>query len=415
MKKNIEIIKKGGLLLLLIIMAFEVVRSSMRDGDFIGYIRAGRLTLDGAFIYSDYLNTWPPFFSVFCVPFAWLDQLNGTILRGCWTALMIVAFFYCMRISLQWLTNQKLCWPFQSAGVGELSFTSPIVLIPFLILFRFVLDNQTNLQINIFLLLACLLCIKYWSQEKILPASFLLALAIAVKAYPIFLLFFFLFKLQFRLVAWAILMLLIINGIPFLVYGLEDASTYYAHWWNEIASPYPESNHKNQSFNALLRNYLHTDSQKLMVYFNFLDLELSTLKKLGYAIIGVVALYPMYIFGFKMDKKMDINAQLEFAFVFAAICILSPVAWKSNFIFLYPAYLLIYYWVFIKKEALHRPIREGIKVLFFASLFLNIFSSELFIGNYFSDVLESFSCITFGTIFVLIAVVMIYRNKSDLA
>jgi len=196
------LVKKGGVALLLLVMAFEVVRSSMRDGDFIGYIRAGRLTLDGAFIYKDFLNTWPPFFSVFCVPLAWLDQINGVALRGAWTVFMLLTLFWSIRIMTRWLIGKTVAWPFQNKNENSIAFTNPIVLFPFLIMFRFVLDNQSNLQINILLLWMCLLAIDWMIKDELPAAASILALAISIKVYPIFLLFYFGFKKQLPSVDW---------------------------------------------------------------------------------------------------------------------------------------------------------------------------------------------------------------------
>ena len=46
-----------------IFLLAEVARDVMREGDFGGYISTGQLAFNGDFIYSDFRNTWPPFFS----------------------------------------------------------------------------------------------------------------------------------------------------------------------------------------------------------------------------------------------------------------------------------------------------------------------------------------------------------------
>ncbi len=413
-EKRIERIKKGGVILLLLVMLFEVFRSSMRNGDFIGYVRAGKLTLDGLDIYSDYLNTWPPFFSIFCVPFAWLDNLSGVVLRGGWTFLMLLALFWSMRIFLRWITGKNLNWPLQKVSSDEeLSFTHPLALIPFLIIFRFVLDNQTNLQINIFLLWFCLLSIDWWSKDKLIAASLILALAISIKAYPIFLLFFFVFKKEFRMVAWSIFFLAILNGLPFLVYGIETSLNYYAHWWSEIAGPYPQSNIRNQSLFSMLRNYFHNIDSRLIIDPSIGFLPLDLLKKIGYGITGIAAIYPMYLFGMNWNGWLNKKMLMQFAFVFTAMCILSPVAWKSNFIFLYPGYMMIYYYMFWEKIEVTKSKRRLMLLLFYLSILFNVGSSELFSGAYFSDILESLSIITIATILILSLLLMLYPYIQD--
>ena len=67
------------LLLLLMAVSIEYLRDIFGTGDFVGYINAGNNVLNGVDIYGDYLNTWPPLFSIFSVPLALLDNLflNG--------------------------------------------------------------------------------------------------------------------------------------------------------------------------------------------------------------------------------------------------------------------------------------------------------------------------------------------------
>lgn len=400
--------------ILLLILLFELIRSSLRNGDFIGYLNAGNLTLNGQNIYSDYLNTWPPFFSVFCVPLSLLDNLNGTLARGAWTVFTLLSLFLLMRITIRWSHGKRLLLPYKKGNETAIDFTSFLVLVPFLILFRFVLDNLTNLQINLILLWTSVLVIDWFIKGKYSWAGALLALSISLKVYPIFLLLYFVFKREFKLVSWTVLFLIIINAVPFLVYGYEQALQYYAHWWNEIASPYASVQHKNQSFFSMLRSLLTNESPGFDIYINVMDLPIKTLKKVAYGIIIVGALYPMYLFRHKLKNKQDEFALLEYAFVLAAIPILSPLAWKAYFIFLWPAYLLIYYYLYHHSVGMKERTLTILKALYLVSILLNVFSTELFMGPRFSDILESYSCITIGTLLVLAILLVVYKVRRDI-
>ena len=72
------------LILIGIILMFELVRDSMRNGDFIGYLNAGNAVLDGKNIYLDQYNTWPPFFSIFSVILAFFDNLSCVFIKFIW-------------------------------------------------------------------------------------------------------------------------------------------------------------------------------------------------------------------------------------------------------------------------------------------------------------------------------------------
>ena len=418
--KSIEMLKsqkaKNIILgILLLVLFFELIRSSLRNGDFIGYLNAGNLTLNGQNLYSDYLNTWPPFFSVFSVPLALLDKLNGTLARGTWTVLTLLSLFWLMRITVRWVHGKRLLLPYKKGDESTIEFTNFLVLVPFLILFRFVLDNLTNLQINLILLWTSVLVIDWFIKGKHSWAGALLALSISLKVYPIFLLLYFVFKRELKLVSWTVLFFIIINTVPFVVYGYEQAIQYYAHWWNEIASPYASVQHKNQSFFSMLRSLLTNESPGFDIYINVMDLPIKTLKKVAYGVIIVGALYPMYLFRDKLKNKQDEFALIEYAFVLAAIPILSPLAWKAYFIFLWPAYLLIYHYLYHMKTGMKQQKITILKVLYFVSILLNVFSTELFTGPRFSDILESYSCITIGTMLVLLVLLVLYKvRRNDL-
>ena len=50
------------------------------------------------------------------------------------------------------------------------------------------------------------------------------------------------------------------------------------------------------------------------------------------------------------------------------------------------------------------------KGIFYASLMLTVFSTEAFTGGYFSDVLETFGTITFGTIISIVLLIVFHLD-----
>ena len=89
---------------------------------------------------------------------------------------------------------------------------------------------------------------------------------------------------------------------------------------------------------------------------------------------------------------------------------ISPLAWKAYFIFLWLPYLLIYLILFRFDYAISSRKKNIMKGVFFASLMLTIFSTEAFTGGYFSDVLETFGAVTFGTIISIILLVIFHLD-----
>jgi hypothetical protein len=62
MTRKYNTILNALLILVGAIFLYELMRDSMRPGDFTGYVDAGKLVLSDQDIYSDIHNTWPPFF-----------------------------------------------------------------------------------------------------------------------------------------------------------------------------------------------------------------------------------------------------------------------------------------------------------------------------------------------------------------
>ncbi len=406
--------KTVALIISILAILFYVVRASMRKGDFIGYINAGHLTLNGQDIYSDYLNTWPPFFSVFCVPLSLFDDVSSIAIRGVWLVLTLFAMFWMMKITVRWLHQLELVPPFYLVGKKQIAFTNILVFIPYVILFRFLLDNLANIQINIFLLWASVLVIDFFIKKKHTLAGLILAFIISLKVFPIFLLLYFIFKREFKIVGWTFLFLIIFNAIPMLIYGSEQGIAYYAHWWNEIASPFASVQHKNQSFFSMLRSLFRNESPGLDIYLNVMNMELDTLKKVAYGILIIGALYPMYLFRNTLKDRGNAFAILEYTFILTAIPILSPLAWKAYFIFLWPGYLLSYYYLYHDKSDFNLKAKKVLKILFIISIILNVISTDLFVGPYIADLLEVVSSITIGTLILMAILLVIYNEKRHL-
>src|SRR5262249_31703751 len=71
-------------LVALALLVYGIALCVRRSGDFDGYLQVGGLILSGGHAYYEPpvgLNTWPPFFSVFCVPLALLAKVTPYLAR----------------------------------------------------------------------------------------------------------------------------------------------------------------------------------------------------------------------------------------------------------------------------------------------------------------------------------------------
>src|SRR5437773_643156 len=75
-----------------------------RPGDFAGYLTVGELALAGQHVYRAAppgINTWPPFFSLLCVPLALLARPTPYLARGCWIAINFALLWVILRMLTQ--------------------------------------------------------------------------------------------------------------------------------------------------------------------------------------------------------------------------------------------------------------------------------------------------------------------------
>ena len=288
-----------------------------------------------------------------------------------------------------------------------------MVVVPILIMLRYIMDNMANIQINVYLLLGSCLTINFFLKNQANLAGLFLGLIISLKVYPIIFLIFVLFKREFKTAAWTVLFILIFNAIPFLFFGIETAIQHYSFWFEKVAKNSVFSTHRNQSLYAFLIRLLTTEPSG-SISINIAELSAVFVKKITYLIIMIISIIPAFIFRNKIKEKLSFKTIIEFAFIFASIPIISPLAWKAYFIFLWLPYLVIYLILFRLDYNVSLKKNNVMKGMFYCSLILTIFSTEAFTGSYISDVLETFGAITFGTIITNILLVIFHLDYDKI-
>lgn len=410
--------------ILMLGLAYELFRDTFfKTGDFTGYALVGNLVMDGEFIYNQpKINTWPPFFSLVCVPIAILDNFNYYFVRFIWLLGSTIALYYTLSITVQLAFNRKLTiFPLNRENIlteNSVSVLHWAIMVPFIIIFKYILDNLSNIQINIFMMLMALGTIYFFNKKRPGIAALILAFSISLKVYTIFLLLYFVIKREFRLVGYSLIFLTIFTVLPILVYGYEQTIEYYSFWYEHNIAVFADVGHKNQSYFSLIRRLFMHESPGMSgplqqeIYINLFDLSLDRVKKLSYLILAPIGLYVVYLFREKLVKRNGLKAFLEYALILNAIPLLSPLAWKAYFIFLWPSFIMNYIFIFHFKNHLKKTTHLLLKTNFFLGIILTIFSSEVFVGVYFSDILEVYSTIAIGAIIIGLNLILIYKNYS---
>jgi hypothetical protein len=390
-----------------LILSFELVRDSLRNGDFAGYVSAGNLVLEHKNIYASVLNTWPPLFSVFSVILAVGNKVSGVFIRFLWLAGSILSMYFVIKLTTRMILGKTICWGNKD---GAVMFQDGIILIPVLIMLRFLLENLANVQVNTYMLLLACLAVFSFANSKNVLLGIVLALSISLKVYTIFVLFYFIYKRELKPVLWTVAFLLLFNSIAFFVFGFEAATAYYRHWYIEIASIPPTAHHKNQSVFGFMLRLLTSQNPGEGRLVNVMNLNPLTVKYITYGLILLASSFPAYLFRKKLSDKWSQKAVLEYSLVFSAIPMLSPLAWKAYFIFLWFPYLLVYVYLYKADNLLRKKEETFLRFLFLCSIALTVFSAQGIVGWHVSRSLETVSCITIGTAVLMLIQLSIYRK-----
>ena len=381
-----------------LITLFEGIRDVQRAGDFKGYVEAGRAVLDNQPIYENYLNTWPPFFSVFSIPLAWMDSISPLWNRILWLVGSIAAFGFVVLKLDQMLGGERRRWK-------ETLWRTETVLAVLFVL-RFYMDNLSNLQINMYLLAGCLFAWYAHKNGKDILAGLVLALCISLKVYPIFLLLFLPFIRKWRFFSWGLLFCGLFALIPYVVFGISEANTYYIEFYETRILGGPLLTHRNQSLWSFFDGLLTSKSRGLGLNYNLVSLSAEAAKSVSLLII-LLLFSPCLVWLKKTYREGGLEDYMM-CFVLAAMPLLSPLAWKYYFIFLFPAYYVVIR-IWLKGQS-----NLWTRVLIVLSFVLCTLTTDGIWGKAISDVFQLYGCVTFGTMALLTALYQVIQVEHKL-
>lgn len=389
------------------LLIFMSVKGAQSSGDFVGYVYVGEEVLNGRYIYSDMRVTWPPLFALFSAPIALGERLLGPFgVRFVWLLLCLVSLYYVTKITVRILFNQN----FSIQAKDGIAPHNLLIFIPFLLMMKFTLDNISNVQINVFILLASLYSIQLFKEKKEMWSALLLALTISLKVYTIFFLLYFIFKREHSYVLKTILAILFLNALCFVVWGWDLTFEFYRKWI-EMVGYTDIPNHKNQSVFGMFYRYFTFEDPSHNLTMEIFNWPAEFVHKLTYFFVVLVATYPMYLLRNKIQNRNGLKATLEYSLIFTVIPLLSIMSWKAYFIFLWMPMFLVYHILYHSENNLEEKALQRLKIAYVVACILLIVSSEIFTGKRLSDYLEAYSVITIGT--SMIAGILIYLNVNS--
>lgn len=386
---------------LLILTGIECLHWIQQGRDFRNYRMLGELVLSGKHIYRDAIaaSTWPPFFSLWCVPLALLGRISPYLARGLWLILnlLLVGAILKMLVRLVYGTDLK----FHPSRTG-LTLASPEVLWPLLLSGRFILSNFEYLQVNI-VIFALTLAGLYWqSRGRDVLGGSVIGFAAALKVMPALFIPYLFYRRRIRAGLAATLTLVACTLSPVLVFGWGRTAEFLKDW--PRAAPLGWGAHSlNQSIYAMLDRFIGHgitpfNATKATEAFIPFSGEPAVLIMTG-ALIALIVVAGMWLFRGRQSPGSLITLA-EVSAIFIASALFSPLTWKAYLVVLMcPCLLLV---GLIRRRILRAADRRGVIAALAVYFLLAGFTPSGLVGSKIAGILQSLSVVTIAALILLL-------------
>jgi alpha-1,2-mannosyltransferase len=380
-----------------VFVAVGVVAWIRRPGDFAGYLLVGDLALAGRHIYSDAprVNTWPPFWSLLCVPLALLARPSPYLARGLWLALNLGLLVVILRLVTRLVHGRPLT--LTASGPG-LSLAAPEVLVPLLLSGRYVVANLEHLQVNILLLALTLGGLTLAAAGRPVAGGGLIGLGAAIKVMPAAFLVYLAYRRQWRAALAGAVATAALSLSPALVYGWERFRDYVAAWRAAVGAGWG-AGRMNQSVLAMWDRFLgHRMAPFATRGADEVPDSGEPAVRLATALtLVVVAALALRAFG--RGRPAGRARLAEWSVVFVVAALFGPVAWKAYLVvLLLPNALLYAVW---RDPAVDSRTRRAAGGVLLAAFLIGGLTAHGLVGRAVAERLEMTSAVTTATLVLL--------------
>lgn len=368
-----------------------------RAGDFAGYLLVGDLVLAGRDIYLDAprgVNTWPPFFSLVCVPLALLAAPSPLLARAVWILLNDVALLLALWVIVRLVYRRDLSLRAEPDG---LSLVAPEVLVPLLLSYRYVTGNFDHLQINIVIFALALGGLYLQATGREFAGSITLGAAAAMKVMPVAFIPYLAYRRRYRAAALTAAATAALSLSPILVFGW-GRFWHYVEAWRSVVSAGFGVGKMNQSVFAMWDRFIGHGmiplaTAGISIHPESGDPRVTAATLASLALVTLLALWI-----FRGPAAPDGWATLsEWSVVCIVSALFGPVCWKAYLIvLLLPNTLLFAAW---RSAEVREHERRVIGRILAASFILGALPAPGLVGRRLAGALEMASA---GTIAALV-------------
>jgi len=402
---------RRGLILSALLLAFiaSFFVYARRNVDFAGYAAVGQAFFYGRDIYLDTppgTNTWPPFFSLAAVPFGLLDRVSPYFARVAWIALTWASIYWSLDLIARMIYGKRLRFRVSEAS---LDFTSPELIVPFILALPFIINNFELLQVNMILFWLTLWGLYLQTNGREAAGGFAIAAAAAMKVMAIAFLPYLLYRKRWRAAFWMALASLIFFFSPALFLGWSKFWSGVQLWPAALRGSWGAGN-AHQSVYSMWDRILGYGYIPFAVPGTFmLPLSGAHSAKLAWEITCVIAV-ALGVLAFRgMPRAGSRWEQVEWAVVFVAATILSPLMRKPYLVVLLLPYALLYAaW---KSSDLDLRTRHILRNVMFLCFVLSLPTLHDLIGKSLAVRLEMGSIVTYGSLIMLGGLIW-YRSRA---
>ena len=362
-----------------------------RQGDFKGYLEVGNLVLAGENIYTTKANTWPPFFSVFCVPLALLAKLSPYVARGLWLLLSFLSYVLIMKYIAKIIYDKKFSLYYTPSA---LNLGAPQLFVPFLCTYSYVISNFEHIQINIILFAIVLYGLYLDITNQTVKGAVAIGFAASLKVMPFIFVPYFIYKRRFKSTAFTTLATAGFSMSPVLVFGWR---TYwdYVHTWKSVLCAGWGVGKMNQSLYAMFDRY--TGHGMIPILTKGADgvpatgeTAVSVVWFITLALIGIAAMVTFRGGYTRLTQAIAV----EWSIVFIVSAISSTVCWKAYLVVILLGASVLYY--AMHDDNVDKKTKVILRYCCIIAFILGPFHSQAIFGKNLSGRLEMTSLHTLG-------------------
>jgi Glycosyltransferase family 87 len=376
-----------------------------RPDDFDGYLLVGDLVLHGRHIYADApagINTWPPFFSLLCVPLALVGDVSRPLARAIW----IVLNYGLLLVVLDLLARLLYRRPLGLHGsAARLSLTGPELLLPLVLTYRYVVSNFEHLQVNLLILTLALGGMYLQANRRPRAGGLAIGCAAALKVMPAILIPYLAWRRRWRAAAYAAAGTALFSLSPALVFGWSRLLDYLASWRAALERGWSVGK-MNEAVLAMWDRYLGHGFPPLATP-GVNDVPPSGHPAVTIAWAASLALAAAALaWSFRRSRGEDRRTDLtEWSAVFLVGALFGPVCWKAYLVVLLLANTLLVA-VWRDRECAPRTRRVAAATLL-VSFALGGLTTEDLLGRALANRIEMASAITVAALVVLAGLVVV--------